>query len=118
MNGQAASAHCHLVSWFPIRSVTCQSDQNLFIVQGHEEDQEPRFIMPSARENPLLIMTPPRYGSVMSASNIDELAGNVEGGNFAKYNRSSSVGPGVTPSNLNPLQRNRRALYVNLPFFR
>lgn len=74
--------------------------------------------MRSNHEDPLPILTAPRYGSVMSASNIDELAGKVESGYFAKYNRSSSVGPGVTASNLNSLQRNRRALYVNLPFVR
>ena len=72
--------------------------------------------MHPADEEPM--MTPARYGSVMSSPNINELSGKVEGGHLAKYNRSSSVGPGMTASNLNPLQLNRRALYVNLPFFR
>jgi hypothetical protein len=30
--------------------------------------------------------------------------------------RSSSVGPGMTASDLNPTDRNRRALYAELPF--
>ena len=42
--------------------------------------------------------------------------GNLEGGHTAKYNISSSFGPGMATSSPNPLQRNRRALYVNLPF--
>lgn len=61
-----------------------------------------------------------RYGSVMSTPNINQL-GLDHGDQMvqqAKFNRSASVGPGMTASNLNPRQRNRRALYVNLPFFR
>lgn len=60
-----------------------------------------------------------RYGSVMSTPNINQLIDHrVDSAQHAKFNRSSSVGPGVTASSLNPQQRNRRALYVNLPFFR
>lgn len=70
--------------------------------------------MPTPEDDPLVAST--RYGSVMSTPNINQL---VRGdGNQAKFNRSSSVGPGMTASTLNPRQRNRRALYVNLPFFR
>lgn len=71
--------------------------------------------MPSAEDDPLV--SNKRYGSVMSTPNINQLVEDV-GGHHAKFNRSSSVGPGMTASNLNPQQRNRRALYVNLPFFR
>ncbi len=72
--------------------------------------------MASGEDDPLVNST--RYGSVMSTPNINQLVGEAAGGNQAKFNRSSSVGPGMTASNLNPQQRNRRALYVNLPFFR
>lgn len=72
--------------------------------------------MASAEDDPLVSST--RYGSVMSTPNINQLVEEAAGGNHAKFNRSASVGPGMTASNLNPQQRNRRALYVNLPFFR
>eukprot|EP00752_Nemacystus_decipiens_P004333 g3958.t1 len=71
--------------------------------------------MSSAEDDPLVNST--RYGSVMSTPNINRLVEEAAGGKHAKFNRSSSVGPGMTASNLNPQQRNRRALYVNLPFF-
>ncbi|CAM9311708.1 unnamed protein product [Ectocarpus sp. 12 AP-2014] len=71
--------------------------------------------MPTAEDDPLI--TSKRYGSVMSTPNINQLVEDAAGGNHAKFNRSSSVGPGIVASNLNPQQRNRRALYVNLPFF-
>lgn len=71
--------------------------------------------MPSPEDDPLVGNK--RYGSVMSTPNINKLADD-SGAHSAKFNRSSSVGPGMTASNLNPQQRNRRALYVNLPFFR
>lgn len=59
-----------------------------------------------------------RYGSVMSTPNINQLNQGNQLLEQAKFNRSSSVGPGMTASTLNPRQRNLRALYVNLPFFR
>ncbi|CAN0196330.1 unnamed protein product [Ectocarpus sp. 6 AP-2014] len=71
--------------------------------------------MPTAEDDPLVASK--RYGSVMSTPNINQLVEDAAGGNHAKFNRSSSVGPGIAASNLNPQQRNRRALYVNLPFF-
>ncbi|CAM9105512.1 unnamed protein product [Phaeothamnion confervicola] len=53
-----------------------------------------------------------KYGATaMSVPNFD-----IGGQNAARFNRSLSVGPGMTASNLNPEQRNRRMLYVNLPF--
>lgn len=73
--------------------------------------------MSSAEDDALVAGT--RYGSVMSTPNINQLVDHrVDSAKDAKFNRSSSVGPGMTASNLNPQQRNRRALYVHLPFFR
>lgn len=75
--------------------------------------------MPSSTEDESLVPNK-RYGSVMSTPNINQLG--LDHGDLmlqqARFNRSSSVGPGMTASNLNPRQRNRRTLYVNLPFFR
>lgn len=81
----------------------------------HGGKARPLRDMPSAEDDPLV--TSKRYGSVMSTPNINQMM-EGEGANPAKFNRSSSVGPGMTASTLNPRQRNRRALYVNLPFFR
>lgn len=73
--------------------------------------------MPSGEDDSLVATK--RYGSVMSTPNINQLIDHrVDSAQHAKFNRSSSVGPGMTASTLNPQQRNRRALYVNLPFFR
>ncbi|CAM9247288.1 unnamed protein product [Chrysoparadoxa australica] len=55
-----------------------------------------------------------KYGTVKSSGNIGDIMAMEE--NQAKFNRSASVGPGMTASNLNPRERSRRALYVNLPF--
>lgn len=73
--------------------------------------------MSSPREDESLGQ-PKRYGSVMSTPNINQLDEGDQLLREARFNRSSSVGPGMTASTLNPRQRNRRALYVNLPFFR
>ncbi|KAG5190730.1 solute carrier family facilitated glucose transporter member 3 [Tribonema minus] len=56
-----------------------------------------------------------KYGTVMSTSNIESFY-QGEGENKAKFNRSSSVGPGMTTNPLNPTDRSRRALYESLPF--
>lgn len=91
-------------------------------VQGSKQRQLFQFNlaipikMPSAEDDPHVKST--RYGSVMSTPNINRLLPQEHADNRVKFNRSSSVGPGMTASTLNPHQRNRRALYVNLPFFR
>lgn len=83
----------------------------LLVLTGEEN------AMSSAEDDSLLPAT--RYGSVMSTPNINQLVDHrVDSAQHAKFNRSSSVGPGMTASTLNPQQRDRRALYVNLPFFR
>lgn len=91
----------------PSRSRTAQ--------EGAHTRYERTTTMSKSENDPLMNST--RYGSVMSTPNINQLVGEA-GGHHAKFNRSSSVGPGIVASNLNPQQRNRRALYVNLPFFR
>ncbi|CAM9832758.1 unnamed protein product [Discosporangium mesarthrocarpum] len=56
-----------------------------------------------------------RYGtSAMSSPDMNAILG--EDIVKVKFNRSSSVGPGMKGSTLNAMDRNRRALYVNLPF--
>lgn len=97
---RAASNHCYLLQ------IICTTYTTKYL-------KSVSYHMPSQEDDPLVGNK--RYGSVMSTPNINQLGEDV---GDAKFNRSSSVGPGMTASNLNPQQRNRRALYVNLPFFR
>ncbi|CAM9890505.1 unnamed protein product [Choristocarpus tenellus] len=50
----------------------------------------------------------------MSSPDMNQMLGADQA--QARFNRSSSVGPGMKGSTLNAVDRNRRALYVNLPF--
>lgn len=58
------------------------------------------------------------YNTISSHPNLGSLPHSHEKQQHeqAKFNRSSSVGPGLHASNLNPTERTRRMMYVNMPF--